>query len=30
MELEPFTQPDGEFVFDGWGPMNERKYTYVE
>jgi len=29
-ELEPFTQPDGEFVFDGWGPMNERKYTYVE
>ena len=29
-ELEPFTQPDAEFVFDGWGPMNERKYTYVE
>ncbi|GGL52295.1 hydroxymethylglutaryl-CoA synthase [Halocalculus aciditolerans] len=28
-ELEPFTQPDGEFVFDGWGPMNERKYTFV-
>ena len=30
VELEPFTQPDSEFVFDGWGPMNERKYTYVE
>jgi hydroxymethylglutaryl-CoA synthase len=30
VELEPFTQPEGEFVFDGWGPMNERKYTYVE
>ncbi|MFC7167787.1 hydroxymethylglutaryl-CoA synthase [Halospeciosus flavus] len=29
-ELEPFTTPDGEFVFDGWGRMNERKYTYVE
>jgi len=28
--LEPFTQPEGEFVFDGWGPMNERKYTFVE
>jgi len=30
VELEPFTQPESEFVFDGWGPMNERKYTYVE
>ncbi|MFB6112160.1 MAG: hydroxymethylglutaryl-CoA synthase [Halobacteriaceae archaeon] len=30
IELEPFTVPDGEFVFDGWGPMNERQYTYVE
>jgi len=29
-ELEPFTAPDDEFVFDGWGPMNERKYRYVE
>jgi hydroxymethylglutaryl-CoA synthase len=28
--LEPFTAPDGEFVFDGWGPMNERQYTYIE
>lgn len=24
-----FTQPDGEFVFDGWGQMNERTYDYV-
>ena len=30
VELEPFTSPENEFVFDGWGPMNERKYTYVE
>jgi hydroxymethylglutaryl-CoA synthase len=29
-DLEPFTSPDGEFVFDGWGRMGERKYTYVE
>jgi len=29
-DLEPFTAPDGEFVFDGWGRMGERKYTYVE
>jgi len=29
-ELEPFTRPEGEFVFDGWGPMGERKYTFVE
>ncbi|MFB6082570.1 MAG: hydroxymethylglutaryl-CoA synthase [Halanaeroarchaeum sp.] len=29
-ELEPFTTPGDEFVFDGWGPMNERKYTFVE
>jgi hydroxymethylglutaryl-CoA synthase len=29
-DVEPFTQPDGEFVFDGWGRMGERKYTYVE
>jgi len=29
-DLEPFTQPEGEFVFDGWGPMNERKYAFVE
>ncbi|NHN41413.1 hydroxymethylglutaryl-CoA synthase family protein [Halorubellus sp. JP-L1] len=29
-ELEEFTAPSGEFVFDGWGRMGERKYTYVE
>jgi hydroxymethylglutaryl-CoA synthase len=29
-ELEEFTQPDGEFVFTGWGRMNERKYDWVE
>ncbi len=28
--LEPFTEPEGEFVFDGWGPMNERQYTFIE
>ena len=28
-EIEPFTQPDGEFVHAGWGRMNERKYEYV-
>jgi hydroxymethylglutaryl-CoA synthase len=29
-DLEPFTVPDGEFAFDGWGRMNERQYRYVE
>jgi len=29
-EPEEFTAPDAEFVFDGWGRMGERKYTYVE
>jgi hydroxymethylglutaryl-CoA synthase len=29
-ELEEFTTPSEEFVFDGWGRMGERKYTYVE
>ncbi|MFC6955249.1 hydroxymethylglutaryl-CoA synthase [Halorubellus litoreus] len=29
-ELEEFTTPNEEFVFDGWGRMGERKYTYVE
>ncbi len=29
-DLEPLTTPHGEFVFDGWGRMGERKYTYVE
>jgi len=29
-ELEAFTTPSGEFVFDGWGRMGERKYRFVE
>ncbi|WP_435333562.1 hydroxymethylglutaryl-CoA synthase [Haloarchaeobius sp. TZWWS8] len=29
-ELEEFTAPESEFVFDGWGRMGERKYRYVE
>jgi len=29
-EIEEFTQPEAEFVFTGWGRMNERKYEYVE
>ncbi|MFB6196595.1 MAG: hydroxymethylglutaryl-CoA synthase [Haloplanus sp.] len=29
-ELEEFTVPSGEFVFTGWGRMNERTYEYVE
>jgi hydroxymethylglutaryl-CoA synthase len=29
-EVEELTQPDGEFVFTGWGRMNERQYEYVE
>ncbi|WP_459823763.1 hydroxymethylglutaryl-CoA synthase [Halorubrum luteum] len=28
-EIEEFTAPDSEFVFTGWGRMNERKYDYV-
>jgi len=30
VDLEEFTSPEGEFVFTGWGRMNERKYEYVE
>jgi hydroxymethylglutaryl-CoA synthase len=30
VDVEAFTQPDGEFVFTGWGRMNERRYEYVE
>ena len=30
VEVEEFTAPDGEFVFTGWGRMNERKYEYAE
>ncbi len=29
-DVEPFTAPAGEFVFDGWGRMGERQYRYVE
>jgi len=29
-DLEEFTTPSEEFVFDGWGRMGERKYSYVE
>ena len=28
-DVEEFTTPDGEFVFDGWGRMGERKYRFV-
>lgn len=29
-DVEEFTPPEQEFVFDGWGRMGERKYRYVE
>ncbi|WP_254535300.1 hydroxymethylglutaryl-CoA synthase [Halomarina litorea] len=29
-DAEEFTNPEDEFVFDGWGRMGERKYRYVE
>jgi len=29
-DIERRTEPSGEFVFDGWGDMGEREYTYVE
>jgi hydroxymethylglutaryl-CoA synthase len=29
-DVEPFTTPEGEFAFDGWGRMGERQYTFVE
>jgi len=29
-DIDACTTPEGEFVFDGWGRMGERKYTYVE
>jgi hydroxymethylglutaryl-CoA synthase len=28
-DVEEFTSPSEEFVFDGWGRMGERKYRYV-
>jgi hydroxymethylglutaryl-CoA synthase len=30
VDLEPFTEPDHEFVFTGRGAMNEREYAFVE
>ena len=27
--VEPFTTPENEFVFDGWGRMGERRYAFV-
>ncbi|WP_224268543.1 hydroxymethylglutaryl-CoA synthase [Haloprofundus salinisoli] len=30
IEVEEFTAPSDEFVFTGWGRMNERKYDYIE
>ncbi|QFU84001.1 hydroxymethylglutaryl-CoA synthase [Natronorubrum aibiense] len=30
VDVEEFTTPEAEFVFDGWGRMGERKYRYVE
>ncbi len=29
-EIEGFTAPSEEFVFDGWGRMGQRKYRFVE
>ncbi len=29
-DIEPLTTPSGEFAFDGWGPMGERQYRFVE
>ncbi len=29
-DVDAHTEPDAEFVFDGWGAMGEREYTYVE
>jgi hydroxymethylglutaryl-CoA synthase len=28
-DIEAFTEPSGEFVFDSWGSMKERKYEWV-
>ncbi|MFC6613557.1 hydroxymethylglutaryl-CoA synthase [Halopenitus salinus] len=30
VEVEELTAPEAEFVFTGWGRMNERTYEYVE
>ncbi len=29
-DVEPLTTPEDEFAFDGWGPMGERQYRFVE
>ena len=29
-DVEEFTAPEDEFVFEGWGRMGERKYRFVE
>ncbi len=29
-DIEPLTTPENEFVFDGWGPMGERQYRFVD
>ncbi|MFB6252787.1 MAG: hydroxymethylglutaryl-CoA synthase [Halobellus sp.] len=29
-DVEEFTPPEDEFVFTGWGRMNERRYDYIE
>ncbi len=29
-QAEEFTAPESEFVFTGWGRMNERMYEYIE
>ncbi len=29
-DVEEFTTPSEEFVFEGWGRMGERKYSYVD
>ncbi|SDY41288.1 hydroxymethylglutaryl-CoA synthase [Halobellus clavatus] len=29
-DVEEFTAPEDEFVFTGWGRMNERRYEYIE
>ncbi|ESS09281.1 MAG: hypothetical protein A07HN63_00964, partial [uncultured archaeon A07HN63] len=30
VDIDPFTEPSDEFVFTGWGRMNERQYEYIE
>lgn len=30
VDVDALTTPESEFVVNGWGPMGERQYTYVE